>query len=90
MSVHTGNPTEVVVAEGTALRVTDAAALDDFVSAYNPKYGWNFDATTEDVINGVVAVVPDVVLAWVTTAAADSSPGTPFPSAGAKWVFPTR
>ena len=61
--VHLESGDDVVIVEGTAARVTDAAALEGFADAYGVKYQMRPDPTNPDF--GFYRVEPTVVLAWL-------------------------
>ena len=87
VAVHLGDPLDVVLVEGLAHQATGPALFETFVSAYNEKYNWNFEATMDMVVNGVLEVVPSLVLAWIAADAAHSSTDMDFPEAAGKWRF---
>ena len=63
VSVNTGNGTEVVIVEGTGRYEREPGAVQRFLDAYNPKYGYDFSA---EQMTYAFEIVPDVVLAWQT------------------------
>jgi len=78
--VHLESGAQLVVIEGSARQVTDAQRIESFVAAYNPKYGWNFEAA--DLSSGeLFEVRPHKAFAWLGDQGAD------FSAAGARWVF---
>jgi hypothetical protein len=87
VAVHLGNPLEVVIADGSSRKVTEAEVFEPFVTAYNEKYNWNFEPTMDMVVNGLMEVAPSTVLAWIAADAAHSSIDMDFPSAAGKWRF---
>lgn len=82
-SVHLEDGHDVVIVEGTTSNVTDTAALAPFCDIYNPKYNWDFTPTTT---GGIVALRPDVVLAWRTGAYTDAKKDS-FPLAASRFLF---
>ncbi|HVM55607.1 MAG TPA: pyridoxamine 5'-phosphate oxidase family protein [Acidimicrobiales bacterium] len=88
VAVHLGDPLAVVIVEGRAQRAAGEDGLfQRFVDAYNPKYAWSFDPAEDMVVNGVIEVVPDKVLAWTTVPVEACTPSMTFPTAGGRWTF---
>jgi nitroimidazol reductase NimA-like FMN-containing flavoprotein (pyridoxamine 5'-phosphate oxidase superfamily) len=61
--VHLEDGAAVLVVEGRATEVTDAARLAEFLDSYNPKYHWNF--TLDQVQRGVFELRPLKAFAWL-------------------------
>jgi len=78
-AVHLESGTRVVVIEGTAREVRDAAELKTFLALYNPKYHWDF--TPQQVSRGVFAVRPVKAFAWL------DGEGDGFSGAATRWEF---
>jgi len=74
--VHLESGDDTVILEGTADRVTDAAALATFVDVYEVKYGFRVD--TSNASFGVYRLAPRVALTWREAA---------FPESATRWVF---
>lgn len=83
VSVHLSSAREVVIVEGTASPESDPDVLREFCTAYNPKYGWDFAPETVLDTGPVLAVEPDVVMAWRSLGAA----GRAGFAASGKWLF---
>ena len=83
VTLHLGDPIDVVIVEGTARRETDEKALEQLVHGYNAKYNWNFEVGGA---GAVLAVDLKVVLAWRTIPAAECTPDMKFPDAAGRWV----
>lgn len=78
--VHLESGAQLVVVEGVTRQVSDATVVESFVSAYNPKYDWNF--TVADLSSGeLFEVRPLKAFAWLGDEGAD------FSAAGTRWVF---
>jgi hypothetical protein len=78
--VHLESGAQLVVVEGVARQVSDAKLIESFVSAYNPKYGWNF--TAADLSSGeLFEVRPLKAFAWL------GDEGGDFSATGTRWVF---
>ncbi len=60
---HLESGDDVVVLEGIAREISDAALLAEFVEAYDKKYGFRVD--TSDVKNVYYAMKPQVAFAWL-------------------------
>jgi hypothetical protein len=84
ISVHLESGAEVVIVEGTAEQVTEAAALQAMCDAYNPKYDWSIRPTDDGVADAdgnagpVFRVTPRVVFGW------ENDMGAP-----TRWTFTT-
>ena len=74
--VHLESGDDVVVLEGTAERVTDAAVLAEFADAYDVKYNIRVEPDNPDF--GFYRLQPRKVLAWRET---------DFPSSATRWRF---
>jgi hypothetical protein len=76
IAVHLEDGDEVVIVEGSAERVTDAAALQPMCDAYNPKYDWTMQPDGDGVIDvdgnagPAFCVTPRVVFGWENDMAA--------------------
>jgi len=78
--VHLESAAQLVVVDGVARQVSDATVIESFVSAYNPKYRWNF--TAADLSSGeLFEVSPLKAFAWLGDEGAD------FSATGTRWVF---
>lgn len=77
--VHLESGAELVVVEGRAREARDAATIAAFITAYNPKYGWNFAA--EDLSRGLFEVRPTKAFAWL------GDEGDAFSGTATRWVF---
>lgn len=78
--VHLESGSEVVVVEGGVRPVWDEGVIRDFLSAYNPKYEWNF--TARDLRSGeLFEVRPRRAFAW------RGDEGEAFSGSGTRWVF---
>lgn len=78
--VHLESGAQLVVVEGVAREVSDPKVVERFVSAYNPKYGWNF--THADLSSGgLFEILPLKAFAWLGDEGAD------FSATGTRWVF---
>lgn len=78
--IHLESGSELVVVEGVVRQVSDAAVVSDFLSAYNPKYSWNF--TAEDFRSGeLFEVQPLKAFAWL------GDEGDAFSGTGTRWIF---
>jgi general stress protein 26 len=62
ITVHLESGSEVVIIEGMAERVSDAALIEQVVSVYNQKYNWNIDPHNMD--DPFYAVHPQVAFGW--------------------------
>ena len=83
VSVHLGDAHEVVIVEGRGLVETDDAELARMVAAVQPEVRLGLAARTTG--SPILAVVPEVVLAW-TAAPTEEAQTAPFPLAAGKWV----
>lgn len=63
VSVHLPSGTEVVIVEGRGAYEREPAAITRFLEAYNPKYGYSYDASHMPY---AFEVVPDAVFAWTS------------------------
>ena len=61
--MHLEDGAAVLVVEGRATEVTDAARLAEFLDNYNPKYHWDF--TLDQVQRGVFELRPLKAFAWL-------------------------
>jgi len=78
--VHLESGAQVVVVNGIARQVFDADLIGAFVSAFNPRYGWNF--TAADLRSGgLFEVRPLEAFAWL------GDEGSDFSATGTRWVF---
>ena len=78
--VHLESGAELVVVEGAVRQVSDRRAVDDFLAAYNPKYGWTF--TADDFRSGeLFEIRPQKAFAWL------GDEGDAFAGAGTRWIF---
>ena len=78
--VHLESGSQLVVVEGVARQVSDESVIEDFLSAYNPKYNWNF--TSDDLRSGgLFEVQPRKAFAWL------GDEGDAFSGTGTRWVF---
>lgn len=78
--VHLESGAQLVVVEGVARQVSDAKRIGSFVSAYNPKYGWNF-SVADLCSGGLFEVRPLKAFAWL------GDEGTDFSATGTRWIF---
>lgn len=78
--VHLESGAEVVVVEGIAEEVSDEGVIQAFLSAYNPKYGWNFSAA-DLRSGGLFEVRPTKAFAWL------GDEGESFSGTGTRWLF---
>jgi hypothetical protein len=78
--VHLESGAELVVVEGAVRQVSDSGAVNDFLAAYNPKYGWTF--TADDFRSGgLFEIRPQKAFAWL------GDEGDAFAGAGTRWIF---
>ncbi len=78
-NVHLANTEAVMILECDVSEVRDAAALQNFVDDYNPKYKWDFKR--EDVAGGVFALTPHTAFAWA------AGEGSGFQDTATRWRF---
>jgi hypothetical protein len=62
ITVHLESGSEVVIIEGVAETVNDAALVEQVVSLYNQKYNWNLDP--HNVTDPFYVVRPQVAFGW--------------------------
>jgi general stress protein 26 len=74
--VHLESGDDVVILEGTAVRIHGTAALDPFVEAYDAKYGIRVDIA--DASFAVYRVAPRVARTWTEK---------DFPGTATRWEF---
>jgi hypothetical protein len=80
--VHLESGAELVVVEGVVRQVSNEDVVGDFLSAYNPKYNWNF--TADDFRSGgLFEVEPRRAFAWL------GDEGEAFSGTATRWVFET-
>ncbi len=79
VTVHLEDGDAVVIIEGRAAEVRDPIGLSAFLTAYNPKYRWDF--TLEQVARGVFDVHPARAFAWL------GSEGESFGGSATRWSF---
>ena len=79
VAVHLEDGNVVIVIEGRAVELRDAAELLAFLDVYNPKYKWNF--TPDQVARGVFAVRPEQAFAWL------GGEGEAFGGTATRWQF---
>jgi hypothetical protein len=78
--VHLESGAQVVVIEGAARQISEPHSIDAFLTAYNPKYSWNF--TTADLASGeLFEIRPIKAFAWLGDEGAD------FSEAATRWTF---
>lgn len=82
VTVHLESGDRVVIVEGTAERVADAATQQRFLGSYNPKYN---SALTEPP-GAVFAVQPRVAFGWLSDPTGLDG-GAIFGSTGTRWDF---
>ncbi len=78
--VHLESGADLVVIEGVAEEVRERAALESFVAAYNPKYGWDFVLAQVEG-GGVYAVRPRIAFSWL------GDQGEAFSGTATRWRF---
>ena len=84
ITVHLESGSQVVIVEGTASLVTDRAAIERVVDAYNPKYSWEMDA---DALPGPFwRVEPALVFGWLSDDSGIDG-GAVFLSTATRWRF---
>ncbi len=74
--IHLESGDEAVIVEGTAEEVTDRAALEPFVDAYEEKYGFRMDL--DQPIGLVYRLRPRTALGWAEE---------DFPTSATRWRF---
>lgn len=87
VSVHLGDPFDVVIVDGRARMASGAELLQRFVDVYNPKYAWSFTADEPMVADGVIEIEPTTVLSWTTVPTAECTPDMQFPTTAGRWSF---
>jgi nitroimidazol reductase NimA-like FMN-containing flavoprotein (pyridoxamine 5'-phosphate oxidase superfamily) len=78
-AVHLEDGNAVIVVEGRVRELRDIAELSAFLTAYNPKYGWNF--TPDQVTEGTFEVAPKWAFAWL------GGEGEAFGGTATRWRF---
>jgi len=78
--VHLESGAELVVLEGRTREIRDAATIERFVAAYNPKYGWDFTVAQLET-GGLFQVTPERVFAWC------GDEGDAFAATATRWVL---
>jgi hypothetical protein len=78
--VHLESGSELVVVEGAVRQVSEQDVVDEFLAAYNPKYGWSF--TPDDFgSGGLYEIRPSKAFVW------SGDEGEAFSGTATRFVF---